>query len=116
MDQSNLDILNSNISFELSTNAETNTVTVSGLLNDLQEIDTVFTSLPALLHTPHGIISFNNRPGVEIGNSDMTVLIMHPNAVIRQYRGNLSVQQASRQSSVLDLSINTPYPEKGKDF
>ena len=110
MEQGKLDSLNSNISFEISTNNETNTITVSGLLNESEQIDTVFTSLPTVLHTPHGIISFTKRPGTKMGNSDMTVIIMHPNAIIRQYRSSLSVQQASRQSSVLNLSINTPYP------
>ena len=32
---------------------------------------------------------------------------MHPDAVIKNYRSSLSVQQASEQSSVLNLSINT---------
>lgn len=116
MEQSRLDSLKSNISFDITTNNDTQTVSVSGILNETEKIDTIFTSLPALLHTTHGNISFTKRPGTELGNNEMEVLIMHPNAVIRQYRSNLSVQQASRQASVLDISINTPYPEKGKDF
>src|SRR5690554_2071255 len=116
MAQSDLDSLSSNISFEMVTDNETGTVTISGLENDSKNVDTVFTSLPALLPTTHGNISFTKRPENGFRDSELTVIIMHPNAVIKQYRGSLSVQQASRQASVLDLSINTPYPEKGKDF
>src|SRR5690554_1483355 len=116
MAQSDLDSLSSNISFDMVTDKETGTVTISGLENDSKNVDTVFASLPALLPTPHGNISFTKRPENGFGDSELTVIIMHPNAVIKQYRGSLSVQQASRQASVLDLSINTPYPEKGKDF
>ena len=41
---------------------------------------------------------------------------MHPNAVINQYRRALSVEQASKQASVLNLSIETLLPRKGIDF
>src|SRR5690554_392098 len=116
MAQSDLDSLSSNISFDMVTDKETGSVTISGLINGSRDVDTVFASLPALLPTPHGNISFTKRPENGFGDSELTVIIMHPNAVIKQYRGSLSVQQASRQASVLDLSINTPYPEKGKDF
>ena len=116
MAQSDLDSLSSNISFDMVTDKETGSVTVSGLINGSRDVDTVFASLPALLPTPHGNISFTKRPENGFGDSELTVIIMHPNAVIKQYRESLSVQQASRQASVLDLSINTPYPEKGKDF
>lgn len=114
MEQSRLDELKSNIEFTMQMNGE-GTVKVSGLFEGLQT-DTVFSSLPALLNTPQGDISFTRRPGVEAGDKPVNVVIQHPEAVIREYRGNLSVQQASRQASVLDLSIKTPYTEKGKDF
>ncbi len=115
MDQNKLDSLKENIEFEMRLNANANTVAISGLFNG-DNIDTVFTSLPALLHTSHGSLSFTQRHGVEFSDRELTVYINRPDAVIRQYRGNLSIQQASRQSSVLDLTINTPYPEKGVDF
>lgn len=115
MDQNKLDSLQNNIEFHMNIDAADGLISVSGLFND-QETDTVFTSLPAQLHTSHGSISFTQRPGVEMTDSEILIEIQHPNAVIRQYRNALTVQQASRQSSVLDLSVNTPYPEKGKDF
>src|SRR5690554_3483403 len=115
MDQSKLDSLKTNIEFEMKLNADAGTVAISGLFNG-DHIDTVFAELPALLHTPHGNLSFTRRHGVEFRNNELTVFIHRPDAVIRHYRGALSVQQASRQSSVLDLSVNTPYIEKGIDF
>ena len=115
MDQNKLDSLKENIEFEMRLNANANTVAISGLFNG-DNIDTVFTSLPALLHTSHGSLSFTQRHGIEFSDRELTDYINRPDAVIRQYRGNLSIQQASKQSSVLDLTINTPYPEKGVDF
>lgn len=115
MDQSRLDAMQSDITFAMTTDAGKGTVSVSGLFGGHQ-LDTLFAKLPAQLHTPLGSISFTQRAGVVPRSAEMIVVIQHPNAAIGQYRGALSVQQASKQSSVLDLSINTPYPEKGKDF
>lgn len=115
MDQGNLDKLTQNISFNMTTNESDGTITISGLENE-KEVDTVFTTLPAIIDTPQGHISFTKRPDTELGHYEMNVVIMHPNEVIGHYRKRLSVQQASKQASVLNLSINTPYPEKGKDF
>ena len=115
MNQVDMDSLENNIDFTMHTNASAGTITVSGEFEGLQ-LDTVFSSLPAQLHTPVGNISFTNRSGIEFSDSELIVQIQHPNSVIRQYRNALTIQQASRQSSVLDLSIKTPYPEKGRDF
>jgi tyrosine-protein kinase Etk/Wzc len=115
MDQGNLDKMTQNISFNMTTNESDGTITISGLENE-KEVDTVFTTLPAIIDTPQGHISFTKRPDTELGHYEMNVVIMHPNEVIGHYRKRLSVQQASKQASVLNLSINTPYPEKGKDF
>ena len=115
MNQVDMDSLENNIEFTMHTDASAGTITVSGEFEGLQR-DTVFSTLPAQLHTPVGNISFTNRSGIEFSDSELIVQIQHPNSVIRQYRNALTVQQASRQSSVLDLSINTPYPEKGRDF
>jgi uncharacterized protein involved in exopolysaccharide biosynthesis len=46
----------------------------------------------------------------------LCISIQKPEAVIDAYLANLDIQQANRQSSVLNLSFNTPYPEKGKDI
>ena len=115
MVQSKLDSLTQNIEFAMKMDHDAGTVSVSGIFDEM-EVDTVFNVLPAQIHTPYGDISFTRRPGVEGNGRELNVVIQYPDAVIRQYRNSLSVQQASKQDSVLDLSINTPYPEKGKDF
>jgi hypothetical protein len=46
----------------------------------------------------------------------LLVSIRRPEAVIRACRSNLDIQQANRQSSVLNLAFNTSYPTKGRDF
>jgi tyrosine-protein kinase Etk/Wzc len=46
----------------------------------------------------------------------LLVTIRRPEAVIRACRANLDIQQANRQSSVLNLAYNTSYPTIGRDF
>ena len=94
---------------------EDSSVHVSGELTN-QSIDTVLTHLPALIPTDHGNISFTRREGVKPDNRELHVLIQHPNSVIRNYRGNLTVSQTSKSASVLKLELKTPYPLKGRDF
>lgn len=115
MSQEQLNMLDSNIEFRMKTDADNSRVAVSGIIGGA-EIDTIFSSLPAQLHTTLGGISFTKREGAMPQNSELYVTIQHPNDVIAQYRNNLTIQQASKQASVLDMSLNTSYPNKGKDF
>lgn len=114
MEQSQLDKLSRDIGLEMEMkpNGE---VAVKGIMPELS-IDTVFHSLPALLHTQYGNISFTRRTGASPDYRKVLVSIRRPESVIGAYRATLDIQQANRQSSVLNLSFNTPYPEKGKDF
>jgi len=114
MDQSDLDKLRSNIELEVRMR-EDEQIEVNGLVAGTS-VDTVFTHLPALLMTKLGNISFTRREGVKPYFQQLYVTIQHPDAVINTYRGNLTVAPASRTASVLNLSLNTPYPQKGKDF
>lgn len=115
MEQGNIDALSTDIGFYMEMKEETGAVEVTGVIDGM-EVDTVFTTLPALLPTTMGGISFTRREGVNGSYRPLNVVIQHPESVLREYMANLSVQQASKQASVLNLSINTPYPEKGKDF
>ena len=114
MAQSDLDKLRSNIELEVRMR-EDEQIEVQGLVAGTS-LDTVFTHLPALLMTEQGNISFTRREGVKPNYQQLYVTIQHPDAVIGTYRGNLTVAPASRTASVLNLSLNTPYPQKGRDF
>lgn len=83
MNQVDMDSLENNIEFTMHTDASAGTITVSGEFEGLQR-DTVFSTLPAQLHTPVGNISFTQRSGIEFSDSELIVQIQHPNSVIRQ--------------------------------
>lgn len=114
MAQSDLDRLRETISFEMQMQNDSS-VQVRGMIAG-ESIDTLFTHLPAVLMTELGTISFTRRPDVEVNNRLVYVSIQHPDAVIAAYRGNLEVTQASRQATVINVALNTPYPQKGRDF
>jgi tyrosine-protein kinase Etk/Wzc len=114
MERGELDKLKENIEMEMQMVSAT-AVRVKGITPGLPA-DTVFEALPALLHTSHGNIGFTRREGVPADYRKLLVSIRRPEAVIRACRSNLDIQQANRQSSVLNLAFNTSYPTKGRDF
>jgi len=114
MERSELDNLKQDIDLEMEMLSD-GSIAVKGITPGLPS-DTVFKNLPALLHTPYGNISFTQREGVKPDYRKLLVSIRRPEAVIGACRSNLDIQQANRQSSVLNLAYNTPYVEKGKDF
>jgi uncharacterized protein involved in exopolysaccharide biosynthesis len=114
MAQSDLDKLSETIRFEMQMTSALS-VHIRGLVAG-KTIDTTFAQLPAVLMTDLGTISFTRRPDVNVNYSLLYVSIEHPDAVIGTYRGNLEVAQASKQATVINISLNTPYREKGKDF
>ena len=114
MAQSDLDQLKEDIILHLDVRAN-KSVAVSGILGSMT-VDTLFSQLPALLHTPFGNISFTDRKGITPPAKPFYVQIQHPESAIRSYRSALSIQPASKQASVLNLSLRTPYTRKGRDF
>ena len=114
MAQSDLDRLRETINFEMQMESEER-VHIRGMVAG-ERLDTIFTHLPAVILTDVGAISFTRRHEIEPDNRLLYVSIQHPDAVIGTYRGNLEVTQASRQATVINLALNTPYREKGRDF
>ena len=68
------------------------------------------------LSTKRGLISFMLREGAKPYYDPLLITIGCPEQTVRSYRGSLTVQPATKTSSVLNLSIKTSYPNKGKDF
>jgi len=114
MAQSDLDLLRETINFEMQMESEER-VHIRGTVAG-NALDTIFTQLPAVILTDVGAISFTRRHEIKPDNRLLYVSIQHPDEVIGSYRDNLTVTQASKQASVINLSLNTPYREKGKDF
>lgn len=114
MNQADQDQLTANIELEMQLRQDS-TVHVRGEFKS-RTIDTLLTRLPALIPTEYGNITFTRREGVKPDYRELYVLIQHPNAVIRDYRGNLFVSQASKSASVLKMDLKTHYPQKGRDF
>nr|HPR20938.1 polysaccharide biosynthesis tyrosine autokinase [Proteiniphilum sp.] len=114
MAQSDLDLLRETINFEMQMESEEK-VHIRGTVAG-NALDTIFTQLPAVILTDVGAISFTRRHEIKPDNRLLYVSIQHPDEVIGSYRDNLTVTQASKQASVINLSLNTPYREKGKDF
>ena len=114
MAQSDLDRLRETIHFEMQMESEEK-VHIRGTVAG-NALDTIFTQLPAVILTDVGAISFTRRHEIKPDNRLLYVSIQHPDEVIGSYRDNLTVTQASKQASVINLALNTPYREKGKDF
>lgn len=114
MNQSNLDTLNRSIALELQSGAD-KSVTVRGV-SEWLSIDTVFQTLPALLPTPAGNISFTEQEGTLPWEGQFRVEIHNPNRIARRYRTALDIIPVSRYALVINLSLKTPYPAKGIDF
>ncbi|HBK31047.1 MAG TPA: tyrosine protein kinase [Porphyromonadaceae bacterium] len=115
MEQNNLENLRHPIEIKLVMDEASPRVSVSLFIEE-EKTDTVFIELPALLCTKAGNISFTRRPGSNPFHKPLNIFICNPNDAIKSYRSALSVQQASQNASVLDVSLNTPYTEKGIDF
>ena len=114
MDESGLDTLQHSIEFTAKMN-EDSTISLTGVIGG-KEYDTKLEGLPRLLTTPVGNISFTLREGAKPYYNPLLITICKPNATVDMYRSNLTVQTATKTSSVLNLSLKTAYPNKGKDF
>lgn len=114
MDGAGLDTLRNSIEFTAQLN-EDKSISIDGTIGGVV-YDTKLTNLPGLLNTPAGVISFNLREDAKPYYKPLQITINRPEATINSYRSNLSVEPASKTSSVLSLSLKTAYPNKGMDF
>lgn len=100
---------------------ENGSVDVKGKIKNLEtkevfSLEKTFSKLPALLNTPYGDISFTKRENGKPNFKKQLVTILSPENAIDSYRKRLFVKQVSKYSSVINLSVHSPYPQKGKDF
>lgn len=117
MEQSRIDSLSGDINFEMQLR-EDDVLHVWGEIGGRQ-VDTLFATLPALMQTRHGNISFVRREGVKASHQEIAVSIASPNKIINSYRNNLTVAPMGGRkgnSTLLTMTFNTPYPNKGIDF
>lgn len=114
MDAAGLDSLQGSIEFMAQLN-EDKTISVQGTIGG-ELIDTRLVNLPGLLTTKQGVISFMLREGVRPHYGPLHISITCPSNVVNELRNNLTVQPATKTSSVLNLALKTAYPNKGRDF
>lgn len=120
MDRDKWNELEQDIKFEMQM-AENGKLSVKGKVknkttNETFTIDKEFTQFPALLTTPYGNLSFTKRTDGKPSFKKQFVTIQSPENAVNSYRKKLKVKQISKFSSVIDLSLHSSYPQKGKDF
>ncbi len=109
-----LDTLQQDIVFTATLNKD-KSISLLGTIGD-KEYDTRLTNLPKLLITSLGNIRFTLRDGVAANYSPILISISQPASTVATYISNLTVQPATKTSSVLNLTLHTSYPNKGQDF
>ena len=114
MDANNLDTLRQSVEFTAQLNTD-KSISVVGEIGG-KMFDTKLMSLPSLLSTPLGVISFTKREGVAPYYSPLQITIRPPAATVRRYRANLGIEQADKVSSILNLSLKTSSAKQGIDF
>jgi len=83
-------------------------------------IDKTFTKLPATIKTRAGVITIEHNPAliktVMNDGNVMKVTIVSPKSMAYRYVGALKVEQASKTSDVLNLSLSETNIQRGKDY
>ena len=79
-------------------------------------IEKSFNSLPATIGTRAGIISLNASGGSFSNGSLMRVTINSPKNISGSYAGRLSVANANKSSSILNLAISDAIPQRASDY
>ena len=79
-----------------------------------------FTTLPATLETPYGVLTFTKNVGEDVMEMDpqqsMLISIMSPVAVGAGYANKLSVNPTSKMTSIAQLTINDENRERAFDY
>ncbi len=112
--------LEQDIKFEMQM-MENGNVNVKGKIKNASTkeafmFDKTFSQLPAVLNTPFGDISLTKREGGKPNYKKQLITILSPENAVDSYRKRLFVKQVSKFSSVINLSVHSSYPQKGKDF
>lgn len=100
---------------------EDGSVDIKGKIKNLNTkevfaFEKTLSQFPAILTTPYGDISFTKREDGKPNYTKQLVTILSPENAIDSYRKKMSVKQVSKFSSVINMSLHSPYPQKGIDF
>ncbi|AFD08003.1 GumC family protein [Solitalea canadensis] len=71
--------------------------------------------LNKIIKTQYGIIRFTTT-GSNPAITHLTVAVKPLNAQVEKYLSIINIEAASKMSSVLNISLSTPVPQKGKDL
>ena len=87
-------------------------------LDEVEIASARFDSLPAVLPTSAGALTFLPRPGVPLPESEtvINVTVSSPLAVAKGYAGSLTVEPTSKTTSVVTISLPNTNRRRGEDF
>ena len=124
MDYAHLDRMNQPIKLSIKRNGNNYKIkgTYFATIDELTssgpyEIDQTITNIPSVIRTKAGIITItaNGRYKLEDGET-LIATIQSPRIASYKYVGALSVEQSSKTSSVLNISLNDQDINRGMDY
>ncbi len=115
MNKDSLDVLVYPVFMEVKM-SEDGRVIVKGE-SDEEEFEATFPKLPAVLKVPGGTVTFTVNPQVNpIYDENISITIVNPLTIARNYARSLSVAPTSKTTSVVTLSLPETNQRRGKDF
>lgn len=93
-----------------------NRIDVTATING-NTINKHFTELPAVLSGEAGTLTFTSNPATPItGSGNVDVSIVNPLSVAKGYRGALSIEPTSKNTSIVTISIKNTNKKRGENF
>ena len=86
------------------------------VIGENNEFEGSFTSLPATVETPYGIVTFTRTDAKEMSNFNMVITITSPKTVAAKYAYGLSVAPTSKMTSIAQLVIQDINADRGYDY
>ena len=86
------------------------------VVGDEGEFEGKFKSMPAVLETPYGTVTFTKNGNFEMGTAPLLITISSPKAVASGYAKALSVAPTSKLTSIAQLSIQDQSADRAYDY
>jgi len=87
------------------------------VIGDNNEFEGSFTTMPAIMHTPYGNVTFTKNPTEELQDKQaLIVTIYSPAAIAASYANSLSVAPTSKLTSIAQLTINDQSWPRAYDY
>ena len=113
LEESRLDQLEEPISMVLSKSGKD--IKIEGKVLG-KSISRKIDKLPATIHTPVGLLFFQQNPGQEFLSRDLYVTIFPPKAMGGRYASTLTAEAVNKNTSVAVLTLKDTQIERAKDY